>query len=113
MYQTLETWLQVAGPCCGMVRHVVHGGRGNAEAGGLADLLAEIYNDISQQQREALQVRMGSALVFMVHFAALMFDLGCSVLSYLHRQNFSYLDKCLCSTGPQTYNHILQSCPTL
>ena len=37
----------------------------------------------------------------------------CQLLSYLHRLKISHSDECPCGTGPQTPNHILQSCPTL
>ena len=36
----------------------------------------------------------------------------CQLFSQLHRLKISHLDECPCSTGPQTPNHILQSCPT-
>ena len=36
----------------------------------------------------------------------------CQLLSHLHRLKISHSDKCPCRTGPQTPNHILQSCPT-
>ena len=36
----------------------------------------------------------------------------CQLLSHLRRLNISHSDECPCSTGPQTPNHILQSCPT-
>ena len=36
----------------------------------------------------------------------------CQLLSHLHRLNISHSDECPCGTGPQTPNHILQSCPT-
>ena len=36
----------------------------------------------------------------------------CQLLSHLHRLKISHSDKCPCSTGPQTSNQILQSCPT-
>ena len=36
----------------------------------------------------------------------------CQLLSRLHRLKNSHSDKCPCGTGPQTPNHILQSCPT-
>ena len=36
----------------------------------------------------------------------------CQLLSHLHRQKISHSDECPCGTGPQTPNHILQSCPT-
>ena len=36
----------------------------------------------------------------------------CQLLSYLHRLKISHSDECPCGTGPQTSNHILQSCPT-
>ena len=36
----------------------------------------------------------------------------CQLLSHLHRLKISHSDECPCSTGPQTPNHILQSCPT-
>ena len=37
----------------------------------------------------------------------------CQLLSHLHRLKISHSDKCPCSTGPQTLNHILQSCHIL
>ena len=36
----------------------------------------------------------------------------CQLLSHLHRLKISHSDKSPCSTGPQTPNHIRQSCPT-
>ena len=36
----------------------------------------------------------------------------CQLLSHLHRLKISHSDECPCGTGPQTPNHILQSCPT-
>ena len=36
----------------------------------------------------------------------------CQLLSHLHRLKISHSDECPNSTGPQTPNHILQSCPT-
>ena len=36
----------------------------------------------------------------------------CQLLSHLHRPKISHSDECPCSTGPQTPNHILRSCPT-
>ena len=36
----------------------------------------------------------------------------CQFLSHLHTLNISHSDECPCGTGPQTPNHILQSCPT-
>ena len=36
----------------------------------------------------------------------------CQLLSHLHRPKISHSDKCPCGTGPQTPNHIVQSCPT-
>ena len=36
----------------------------------------------------------------------------CQLLSYLHSLKISHSDECPCRTGPQTPNHILQSCPT-
>ena len=37
----------------------------------------------------------------------------CQLLSHhLHTLKISHSDKCPCGTGPQTPNHILQSCPT-
>ena len=36
----------------------------------------------------------------------------CLLLSHLHRLKISHSDECPCGTGPQTPNHILQSCPT-
>ena len=36
----------------------------------------------------------------------------CQLLSRLHRLKISHSDECACGTGPQTPNHILQSCPT-
>ena len=36
----------------------------------------------------------------------------CQLLSHLHRLKISHSDECPCSTGPQTPNHILQSCLT-
>ena len=36
----------------------------------------------------------------------------CQHLSHPHRLDISHSDKCPCGTGPQTPNHILQSCPT-
>ena len=36
----------------------------------------------------------------------------CQRLSHLHRLKISHSDECPCGTGPQTPNHILQSCPT-
>ena len=36
----------------------------------------------------------------------------CQLLSHLHGLKFSHSDECPCGTGPQTPNHILQSCPT-
>ena len=35
----------------------------------------------------------------------------CQLLFHLHRLNISHSDECACGTGPQTPNHILQSCP--
>ena len=37
----------------------------------------------------------------------------CQLLSHLHRLKISHSDECPCGTGPQTPNHILQSCTTL
>ena len=37
----------------------------------------------------------------------------CQLLSQLHRLKISHSDECPCGTGPQTPNHILQSCPTV
>ena len=37
----------------------------------------------------------------------------CQLLSHLHRLKISHSDACPCGTGPQTPNHILQSCLTL
>ena len=34
------------------------------------------------------------------------------LLSHLHRLKIFHSDECPCGTGPQTPNHILQSCPT-
>ena len=34
----------------------------------------------------------------------------CQLLSHLHRLKISHSDECPCGTGPQTPNHILQSC---
>ena len=36
----------------------------------------------------------------------------CQLLSRLHRLKISHSDECPCGKGPQTPNHILQSCPT-
>ena len=36
----------------------------------------------------------------------------CQLLSHLHRLKIFHSDECPCGTGPQTPNHILQSCPT-
>ena len=36
----------------------------------------------------------------------------CQLLSHLHRPKMFHSDKCPCGTGPQTHNHILQSCLT-
>ena len=36
----------------------------------------------------------------------------CQLLSHLHRLKISHSYECPCGTGPQTPNHILQSCPT-
>ena len=36
----------------------------------------------------------------------------CQLLSHLHRLKIPHSDECPCGTGPQTPNHILQSCPT-
>ena len=36
----------------------------------------------------------------------------CQLLSHLHRLKISHSDECPCGMGPQTPNHILQSCPT-
>ena len=36
----------------------------------------------------------------------------CQLLSHLHRLKIYHSDECPCVTGPQTANHILQSCPT-
>ena len=36
----------------------------------------------------------------------------CQLLSHLHKLKMFHSDKCPCGTGPQTPNHILQSCPT-
>ena len=36
----------------------------------------------------------------------------CQLLSHPHRLKISHSDECPCATGPQTPNHILQSCPT-
>ena len=36
----------------------------------------------------------------------------CQLLSHLHRLKISHSDEYPCGTGPQTPNHILQSCPT-
>ena len=36
----------------------------------------------------------------------------CQLLSHLHRLEISHSDECPFGTGPQTPNHILQSCPT-
>ena len=36
----------------------------------------------------------------------------CQLLPHLHRLKSSHSDECPCGTGPQTLNHILQSCPT-
>ena len=36
----------------------------------------------------------------------------CQLLSHPHRLKISHSDECSCDTGPQTPNHILQSCPT-
>ena len=36
----------------------------------------------------------------------------CQLLSHLHRLKISHSDECACGKGPQTPNHILQSCPT-
>ena len=36
----------------------------------------------------------------------------CQLLSHLYRLKISHSDECPCSIGPQTPNHILQSCPT-
>ena len=44
-----------------------------------------------------------------------IFRLGsghCQLLSHLHRLKIFHSDECSCSTGPETPNHILQSCPT-
>ena len=35
----------------------------------------------------------------------------CQLLSHLHRLKIFHSDECPCGTGPQTPNHILQSCP--
>ena len=35
----------------------------------------------------------------------------CQLLSHLHRLKISHSDECPCSTGPQTPNQFLQSCP--
>ena len=36
----------------------------------------------------------------------------CQLLAHLHRLNISHSDECSCGSGPQTPNHILQSCLT-
>ena len=36
----------------------------------------------------------------------------CQLVSHLRRLKISHSDECPCGTGPQTPNHILQSCPT-
>ena len=36
----------------------------------------------------------------------------CQLLSHFRRLKMSHSDECPCGTGPQTPNHILQSCPT-
>ena len=36
----------------------------------------------------------------------------CQLLSHTHRLKISNSDECPCGRGPQTPNHILQSCPT-
>ena len=35
------------------------------------------------------------------------------LLSHLHRLNISHSDECPCGTGPESPNHILQSCPAV
>ena len=36
----------------------------------------------------------------------------CQLLAHLHSLEISHSEECPCGTGPQTCNHILQSCPT-
>ena len=78
---------------------------------------AILRNNFKTEWRQCLDIGTGEDSILQLDRAAqvTVFRLRtghCQLLSHLHRLKISHSDEWPCGTGPQTPNHILQSCLT-
>ena len=72
-----------------------------------------LRNNFRTVSRQRLDIETASTRWTEQHVTVFRLRTGhCQLLSHLHRLKISHSDECSCDTGPQTPNHILQSCPT-
>ena len=74
-----------------------------------------LTNNIRVELRQRLDIETEEDSIHQLDRAVTIFRLRtgfCQLLSHLHGLKISHSDERPCGTGPQTPNHILQSCPT-